>query len=50
MSDSDGTSVEIARMKMDLFFKTVISIAVLIAVLVVVIFAFYLFFLVLNKW
>ncbi len=35
---------------MDLFFKAVISIAVLIAVLAVVIFAFYLFFLVLNKW
>lgn len=35
---------------MDLFLKAVISIAVLIAVLAVVIFAFYLFFLVLNKW
>lgn len=35
---------------MEMFFKAVISLAVLIGVLAVVVLAFYIFFLVLNKW
>lgn len=35
---------------MELLFKAVVSLAVLIGVLAVVVLAFYIFFLVLNKW